>query len=81
MATDRKFSNPLDQEIHDIHTRFVLVMENDRLPTISDETKASYLAVFKSLTEKLAIAGKPLSEVVGEIMSETAPLLFQVMQR
>jgi hypothetical protein len=81
MATDQKFSNPLDQEIHDIHKRFVLVMENDRLPTISDETKASYLAVFKSLTEKLATAGKPLSEVVGEIMSETAPLLFQAMQR
>jgi hypothetical protein len=57
------------------------VMEDDRLPTISDETKASYLAVFKSLTEKLATPGKPLSEVVGEIMSETAPLLFQVMQR
>jgi len=81
MATDRKFSNPLDQEIHDIHKRFVQVMENDRQPTISDETKASYLAVFKSLTEKLATAGKPLSEVVGEIMSETAPLLFQAMQR
>ena len=81
MATDRKFSNPLDLEIHDIHRRFILVMENDRLPTISDETKASYLAVFKSLTEKLATAGKPLSEVVGEIMSETAPLLFQAMQR
>lgn len=76
-----KFSNPMDQEIYEIHRRFILVMENERLATISDETKASYLAVFKSLTEKLATPGKPLSEVVGEIMSETAPLLFQVMQR
>jgi hypothetical protein len=81
MASDSKFSNPLDQQIYDIHRLFMKVMEDDRLPTISDETKASYLAVFKSLTEKLATPGKPLSEVVGEIMSETAPLLFQVMQR
>jgi hypothetical protein len=81
MASDPKFSNPLDREIYETHRLFLKVMENDRLPTISDETKASYLAVFKSLTEKLATPGKPLSEVVGEIMSETAPLLFQVMQR
>jgi hypothetical protein len=81
MASDSKFSNPLDQQIYEIHRLFMKVMEDDRLPTISDETKASYLAVFKSLTEKLATPGKPLSEVVGEIMSETAPLLFQVMQR
>ena len=81
MATDRKFSNPLDQQIHEIHRRFIQVMENERMSTISDETKASYLAVFKSLTDKLATPGKPLSEIVGEIMSETAPLLFQAMQR
>jgi hypothetical protein len=81
MASERKLSNPLDEEIYEVHRRFIVVMESERLATISDETKASYLAVFKSLTEKLATPGKPLSEVVGEIMSETAPLLFQVMQR
>lgn len=81
MASERKLSNPLDEEIYEVHRRFIVVMESVRLATISDETKASYLAVFKSLTEKLATPGKPLSEVVGEIMSETAPLLFQVMQR
>ena len=81
MASEQKFSNPLDAEIYEVHRRFILVMENERLATISDQTKASYIAVFKSLTEKLETPGKPLSEVVGEIMSETAPLLFQVMQR
>ena len=81
MPSERKLSNPLDEEIYEVHRRFIVVMESERLATISDETKASYLAVFKSLTEKLATPGKPLSEVVGEIMSETAPLLFQVMQR
>lgn len=81
MASERKPSHPLDVEIYEVHRRFIMVMESERLATISEETKASYLAVFKSLTEKLATPGKPLSEVVGEIMSETAPLLFQVMQR
>jgi hypothetical protein len=52
-----------------------------RLGDISDESKAHYLAVLKSLTQKLGIPGKPLSEIVGEMMSEAAPLLFMAMQR
>ena len=28
-----------------------------------------------------AIPSKPLSEIVGEVMSEAAPLLFQAIQR
>ncbi|MGH7933824.1 MAG: hypothetical protein ACREQN_11760 [Candidatus Binataceae bacterium] len=76
-----KFSNPKDQEIHAVHLRYIEVMESDRLTTISDETKDHYLRVLKSLTEKLAVPGKPLSEIVGEMMAEAAPLLFQTMQR
>jgi len=56
-------------------------MEGDRLASISDETKTHYLRVLKTLTEKLAVPGKPLSEVVGEMMAEAATLLFQAMQR
>jgi hypothetical protein len=52
-----------------------------RLETISDETKQRYLAVITSLTDKLAMPSKPLSEIVGEIMTEAGPLLFQAMQR
>jgi hypothetical protein len=81
MARSNKFSNPLDKEIYEVHRRYIQVMENERLATISDESKTHYLRVLKSLTEKLAIRGKPLSEVVGEMMSEAAPLLFQTMQR
>jgi hypothetical protein len=33
-----------------------------------------------SLTEKLAVPGKPLSEIVREIMAEAGPVLFQIMQ-
>ena len=81
MARAPKFTNPKDQEIHEIHLRYIEVMEGERLASISEETKSHYLRVLKVLTEKLAIPGKPLSEVVGEMMTEAAPLLFQAMQR
>lgn len=81
MARSNKFSNPMDKEIYEVHRRYIQVMENERLAAISDETKTHYLRVLKSLTDKLAIPGKPLSEVIGEMMSEAAPLLFQTMQR
>lgn len=81
MARSNKFSNPMDKEIYEVHRRYIQVMENERLAAISDETKTHYLRVLRSLTDKLAIPGKPLSEVIGEMMSEAAPLLFQTMQR
>jgi hypothetical protein len=81
MARSNKFSNPMDKEIYEVHRRYIQVMENERLAAISDDTKTHYLRVLKSLTDKLAIPGKPLSEVIGEMMSEAAPLLFQTMQR
>ncbi|MGO9602432.1 MAG: hypothetical protein ACLQAT_03335 [Candidatus Binataceae bacterium] len=81
MARARKFTDPTDIAICEAHRRFVEVMETVRLETISGETKQSYLAVISSLTDKLAMPSKPLSEIVGEIMSEAAPFLFQSMQR
>ena len=75
------FNDPVDRDIYDAHRRFVEVMENDRLATLSAETKKHYLAIIRSLADKLAVPTKPLSEIVGEIMSEAAPLLFQAMQR
>jgi len=81
MARSRKFTDPTDIEICEVHRQFVQVMENVRLETISTETKARYLIVMRSLTEKLAIPTKPLSEVVGELMTEAGPMIFQAMQR
>ena len=81
MARAPKSTNPKDQEIHEIHLRYIEVMEGDRMASISDETKAHYLRVLTTLTEKLAVPGKPLSEVIGEMMAEAAPLIFQAMQR
>jgi hypothetical protein len=80
MARAGKFDNPNDQEICEIHRRYIDLMEG-RLADISDESKVHYLKVLKSLTEKLAVPGKPLPEIVGEMMSEAAPLLFMAMQR
>jgi hypothetical protein len=81
VAPKKKFTDPTDLEILEIHRRFVDVMENVRLETISPEMKQRYLAVMKSLTEKLALPSKPLHEILGEIMSEAGPLIFQAMQR
>jgi hypothetical protein len=75
------FSDPVDREIYEVHRAFVEVMETHRLGSLGAETKQQYLRIMQSLAEKLAVPTKPLSEIVGEIMSEAAPLLFQAMQR
>ena len=75
------FTDPVDREIYEAHRRFVEVMETHRLGSINAGTKEQYLRIMRSLAEKLAVPSKPLSEIVGEVMSEAAPLLFQAMQR
>jgi hypothetical protein len=79
MTRAKKFTNPVDQAIHDTHRMYVAAME-ERLPTISEQSRERYLAVLRSLTDKLAIPSKPLSEIISETMAEAAPLLFQAMQ-
>lgn len=81
MARAPKFTSPTDKEIYEVHRRYIEIMETHRLDSLGDDTKQHYLAILRSLTDKLAVPGKPLSEVVGEIMSEAAPLLFRAMQR
>jgi hypothetical protein len=81
MTRSKKFTDSIDLQILEVHRRFVEVMEEARLESISLEIKERYLMVMKSLTEKLAIPSKPLHEVVGEIMAEAGPFIFQAMQR
>ena len=81
MAHKKKFTDSIDLEIVEVQRRFVDLMENVRLETISPETKKHYLAVMKSLTEKLAMPSKPLHEILGEMMAEAGPMIFQAMQR
>ena len=81
MARAVKFTNPIDQEIYEMHRRYIDAMEGGRLTSLSEETRGHYLRVLKTLTEKLEIPGKPISEIVGEIMAAAAPMLFRAMQR
>jgi hypothetical protein len=80
MARVFKSTNPRDKEIYEAHRKYIEAMEA-RLETITDDTKEGYLKVLMSLTGKLNVPGKPLSEIVTEMMAEAAPLLFQAMQR
>lgn len=70
----------MDQEIYVTHRRYMQIMEEQRLSSISGESKTFYLTVLKSLTSKLEVPGKPLSEIMREMMAEAAPLILQVMQ-
>ena len=80
MPRAKKFTDRTDLAIVDIHRRFVAAMENIRLETMTLEMKQRYLTVMKSLTEKLELPSKPLPEILGEVMSEAGPLIFQAMQ-
>src|ERR1700732_4959533 len=66
MARANKFSDPLDQKIHDAHRHYIEVMEDIRMGSISKETKEKYLQIISALSEKLALPSKPLSEIIGE---------------
>jgi hypothetical protein len=79
MARERKPTDPQARAIFELHQRFVEVMEQ-RLTMVEEQTRLNYLNVMTSLTEKLAVPGKPLSEIVREMMAEAGPILFQVMQ-
>ena len=79
MARERKPTDPQARAIFEIHRRYIELMEQ-RLTVVEEQTRTNYVAVMTSLTEKLAIPGKPLSEIVREIMAEAGPVLFQIMQ-
>ncbi len=81
MPRSKKFTDPTDMTIVEIHRRFVAAMENIRLEQMNPEMKQRYLTVMKSLTEKLELPSKPLPEILGEVMSEAGPIIFQAMQR
>lgn len=81
MVSKKKFTDPVDLEIVEVQRRFVYVMENVRLETMTPQMKQHYLAVMKSITEKLEMPSKPLNEILGEMMAEAGPMIFQAMQR
>lgn len=80
MGRRKRSADPKDREILAAHRRYLVVMEEQRLATLSDETKDRYLTMLTSLTAKLETPGKPLSEIMREMMAELGPLIFQAMQ-
>lgn len=77
-AVRRPRTQPADP-VARTHRRFVVAMER-RLQEIDEPARTGYLTVMASLSAKLEVPGKPLSEIVRELMAEAGPLLFTIMR-
>jgi hypothetical protein len=73
-------ADPLDAEIHLMHTRFVRAMTK-RLPAIPTESRERYFGVLSLLVGKLETDAKPMREILQEMMAEAATVILQEMQR
>ena len=69
-------SEDLDRQITMAHERFVEAME-ERLPSMSLETKERYFAVLSILIDRLSDIEKPLRDVLHETMAEAASVIVQ----
>jgi hypothetical protein len=76
---ERTLQKDLDRQIVATHRRFVKAMDG-RLGTMSVESKERYFAVLSSLVTKLETNGKPMRDVMQEMLSEAANLILQELQ-
>jgi predicted nucleic acid-binding Zn-ribbon protein len=70
----------LEDDIRAVHERFMAAMEQ-RLPAMQVETKERYFVVLTSLVGKLEAREKNLRDILQEMMSEAASLIFDEMSR
>lgn len=70
----------LEDDIRAVHERFMAAMEQ-RLPAMQVETKERYFVVLTSLVGKLEAPEKNLRDILQEMMSEAASLIFDEMSR
>ena len=75
MSAETALTAALDSDIKMTHQRFMHAMES-RLGDMAVETKERYFAVLSALVVKLETPGKPLREILQELMSEAASLIF-----
>ena len=68
-----------DRQIAVTHKRFVKAME-DRLGTMSPETKDAYFVILTKLVDKLENDEKPLKEIMQEMMAEAMTEVLQMIQ-
>jgi len=75
----RPLDKDLDRQIVATHRRFVKAMDG-RLDSMSFESKERYFAILSTLVEKLETNGKPMREIMQEMMAEAAGLILQELQ-
>jgi len=75
----RAAQSDLDRQIASSHKRFVKAMD-ERLGTMSDETKEAYFVILTKLVTKLENAEKPLKEIMQEMMAEAMSEVLQMIQ-
>ena len=68
-----------DRQIVATHRRFVKAMD-ERLGAMSFATKERYFAVLSALAGKLEAPEKPLRDILQEMMTEAASVIFHEMQ-
>ena len=75
----RASQTDLERQVAATHKRFVKAME-ERMGTMSDETKEAYFAILSKLATKLETAEKPLKEILQEMMAEAMAEVIQMIQ-
>ena len=75
----RAVQSDLDRQISASHKRFLKAME-DRLGTMSSETKEAYFVILTKLVTKLETGDKPLKEILQEMMAEAMTEVLQMIQ-
>ena len=75
----RAAQSDLDRQIASTHKRFVKAMD-ERLGTMSDETKETYFVILTKLVAKLEDAEKPLKDIMQEMMAEAMSEVLQMIQ-
>jgi len=77
--SSRAGQSDLDRQIASSHKRFVKAMD-ERLGTMSSETKEAYFVILTKLVTKLETAEKPLKEIMQEMMAEAMTEVLQMIQ-
>ncbi len=75
MADRDAISKDLDRQILETHERFAQVIAR-RLPAMSLEQKERYFALLSLVVNKLDDAGKPMKQVLQELVGEALPIVM-----
>ena len=77
--SQRTLDKDLDRQIVTTHRRFVKAMDG-RLADMSVDSKERYFGVLASLVEKLETNGKPMRDIMREMVAEAGSVILLEMQ-